>query len=276
MEKNGSQALFASLARMLRPLVRLLLRRGVSFKAFSDLLRWLFVDVAMEEFGISGRKQSISRVSVVTGLTRKEVSRLINLPVQRDQVSSDKYNRLSRVIAGWRRDPDFRDKRGGTASLVIKGEGFTFSDLVRRYSGDMTTRSVMDELLRIGAVKVLRDGRLKLTVRSFVPGREDDVKIHILGTDVCHLIATIDHNLNLDAVASGKPFFQRKVLYDNLPAEVLQEFQILSAEASQKLLERLDVWLAERDRDNNPQIGGTGRHVAGIGIYYFEEPYKED
>jgi hypothetical protein len=276
MEKNGSQALFASLARMLRPLVRLLLRRGVSFKAFSDLLRWLFVDVAMEEFGISGRKQSISRVSVVTGLTRKEVSRLINLPVQTDQVSSDKYNRLSRVIAGWRRDPDFRDKRGGTASLFIKGEGFTFSDLVRRYSGDMTTRSVMDELLRIGAVKVLRDGRLKLTVRSFVPGREDDVKIHILGTDVGHLIATIDHNLNLGAEASGKPFFQRKVLYDNLPAEVLQEFQILSEEASQKLLERLDVWLAERDRDNNPQIGGTGRHVAGIGIYYFEEPYKED
>jgi hypothetical protein len=276
MEKTGSQALSAALLRMLRPLVRLLLRRGVTFKAFSDLLRWLFVDVAMEEFGLSGRRQSISRVSVVTGLTRKEVSRLINLPAQRDQVSSDKYNRLARVIAGWRRDPDFRDKRGTAASLGIKGEGLTFSELVRRYSGDMTPRSVMDELLRIGAVKVLRNGRLKLTVRSFVPGRENEVKIHILGTDVGHLISTIDHNLNLDASTSEKPFFQRKVLYDNLPAEALKEFQILSEEASQKLLERLDAWLAERDRDNNPQIEGTGRHAAGIGIYYFEEPYKED
>ena len=80
MDKTGSQALSAALVRMLRPLVRLLLRRGVSFKAFSDLLRWLYVDVAIEEFGLSGRKQSVSRVSVVTGLTRKEVSRLINLP----------------------------------------------------------------------------------------------------------------------------------------------------------------------------------------------------
>jgi len=111
---------------MLRPLVRLLLRRGVSFKAFSDLLRWLNVDVTMEEFGLSGRKQSVSRVSVVTGLTRKEVSRLINLPGQQDHASSDKYNRLSRVVAGWRRDPDFRDKRGAAAALGIVGTLSTF------------------------------------------------------------------------------------------------------------------------------------------------------
>jgi hypothetical protein len=66
------------------------------------------------------------------------------------------------------------------------------------------------------------------------------------------------------------------VLYDNLPAEVLPEFRVLSAESSQKLLEKLDAWLAERDRDNNPAIEGTGRHVAGVGIYYFEEPYEEE
>jgi hypothetical protein len=276
MATTGSHALSAALVRMLRPLVRLLLRRGISFKAFSDLLRWLFVDVAMEEFGISGRKQSISRVSVVTGLTRKEVSRLVNHAERRDKASSDKYNRLSRVIAGWRRDPEFRDKRGAAARLDIKGDGLTFSELVRRYSGDMTPRAMLDELERIGAVKVLRDGRVKLAVRSFVPGSGDEVKIHILGTDVGHLISTIGHNMDLDASTSEKPYFQRKVLYDNLPAEALPEFQILSAEASQKLLEKLDAWLAEKDRDNNPAIEGTGRHVAGVGIYYFEEPYKEE
>jgi hypothetical protein len=135
---------------------------------------------------------------------------------------------------------------------------------------------MLDELERIGAVKVLRDGRVKLAVRSFVPGSGDEVKIHILGTDVGHLISTIGHNMDLDASTSEKPYFQRKVLYDNLPAEALPEFQILSAEASQKLLEKLDAWLAEKDRDNNPAIEGTGRHVAGVGIYYFEEPYKEE
>ncbi len=276
MDKTGSHALSAALMRLLRPLVRLLLRRGVSFKEFSDLARLLFVDVAMEEFGISGRKHSVSRVSVVTGLTRKEVGRLVNHPERQDKASSDKYNRLSRVIAGWRRDPDFRDKRGGAASLDIKGDGLAFAELVRRYSGDMTPRAMLDELLRVGAVKLLRDGRVKLLVRSYVPGSHDEVKIHILGTDVGRLISTIDHNLNIDTSSTEKPFFQRKVLYDNLPAEALPEFRVLSAESSQKLLEKLDAWLAEKDRDNNPEIEGTGRHVAGVGIYYFEEPYKEE
>ena len=276
MDKTGSHALSAALMRLLRPLVRLLLRRGVSFKEFSDLIRLLFVDVAMEEFGISGRKHSVSRVSVVTGLTRKEVGRLVNHPERQDKASSDKYNRLSRVIAGWRRDPDFRDKRGGAASLDIKGNGLAFAELVRRYSGDMTPRAMLDELLRVGAVKLLRDGRVKLLVRSYVPGSGDEVKIHILGTDVGRLIATVDHNLNIGASSTEKPFFQRKVLYDNLPTEVLPEFRVLSAESSQKLLEKLDAWLAERDRDNNPAIEGTGRHVAGVGIYYFEEPYEEE
>jgi len=91
-----------------------------------------------------------------------------------------------------------------------------------------------------------------------------------------YLISTIDHNLQADGSPDEIPLFQRKVLYDNLPAEVLPEFRALSAESSQKLLEKLDAWLAERDRDNNPEIEGTGRHVAGIGIYYFEEPYKEE
>jgi hypothetical protein len=109
-----------------------------------------------------------------------------------------------------------------------------------------------------------------------VPGSSDEVKIHILGTDVGYLISTIDHNLQLEPESNQQTYFQRKVLYDNLPAEVLPEFRALSTESSQKLLERLDAWLAERDRDNNPEIEGTGRHIAGVGIYYFEETYKEE
>jgi hypothetical protein len=276
MRGTGSSAFSAALVRMLRPLVRLLLHRGVSFKDFAHLLRWVFVDVAAEEFGIAGRKQSVSRVSIVTGLTRKEVGHLLNIAEQRDRESSDKYNRLSRVIAGWRRDPEFRDSRGGAVSLDIKGKGSTFSELVRRYSGDMTPRAMLDELLRVGAVRLTRDGRVKLVVRSYVPGSGEDVKIHILGTDVGYLISTIDHNLQSDGSTSRKPYFQRKVLYDNLPAEALAKFRVLSTGSAQKLLEKLDMWLAEHDRDNNPSVEGTGRHVAGVGIYYFEEPFKED
>jgi hypothetical protein len=86
--------------QLMRPLVRLLLRRGVSFKAFSDLVRWLYVDVAKEEFGISGRKQSVSRVSVVTGLTRKEVSHLVNPAERRDGPDNTPCRGDRRLAAG--------------------------------------------------------------------------------------------------------------------------------------------------------------------------------
>ena len=105
---EDSSALTAALVRMLRPLVRLLLRRGVSLKSLYELLKWLFVDVAAEEFGPSGRHRAVSRISAMTGLTRKEVARLISLPESSDRENEARYNRASRVIAGWRRDRIFR------------------------------------------------------------------------------------------------------------------------------------------------------------------------
>ena len=79
MEAKYLQALSAAALRLLRPLVRILLRGGISYKTFADLVKWVYVDVAMKEFGIAGRKQSISRVSVITGLSRKEVLRVRRL-----------------------------------------------------------------------------------------------------------------------------------------------------------------------------------------------------
>jgi hypothetical protein len=90
---------------------------------------------------------------------------------------------------------------------------------------------------------------------------------------VSHLISTIDHNLQPDV---PQPFFQRKVAYDNLPNEILQRFRKLTGRTAQAFLEKIDRWLAGHDRDMNPNIAGTGRNKAGIGIYYFEEPSPEE
>lgn len=271
MKTDKHHLLYSALVRILRPLIRILLRNGISYGTFADFAKWLFVEVAEREFGIAGRKQSISRVSVITGLTRKEVMRVRRLPQPDDRESAERYNRASRVISGWRRDPEFLDAEGGPAVLAATGDERSFSELVRRYSGDMPFRAVLDELVRVGTAEIDESGRVHLRSRAYLPAKDDGMKIHILGTDVSSLITTIDHNLQADQ----EPLFQRKVKYDNLPEEILPQFRVMAAKSAQSLLEKLDRWLARHDRDVNPAVKGTGRQAAGLGIYYFEEPTDE-
>jgi hypothetical protein len=273
MSDEHLKPLSAAVLRLFRPLVRILLKNGVSYRTFADFAKWVYVDVATKEFGIKGRKQTTSRVSVITGLSRKEVKRVRELPRPDDSASIERYNRAARIIAAWRRENKFVDAEGKPAPLPMEGPGATFSELVKRFSGDVPARAILDELVRIGAVERLEDGRVSLLVRAYIPESSDADKLHILGTDVGHLIKTIDHNLKPDPIG---PLFQRKVEYDNLPEEVLPEFRKLSVKRAQALLEKLDRWLAQRDRDVTPTVKGTGRNRAGLGIYYFEEPYTEE
>jgi hypothetical protein len=245
----------------------------MSFKAFLDIAKHAYVEVAATEFGIPGKKQSTSRIALLSGLTRKEVQRLLDAPAANDKDSEagERYNRAARVVAGWVRDTDFSDADGNPKVLSLQDgpqNRPTFAELVRRFSGDIPFRAVLDELLRVGVVEKLTDNTIQLKTRAYIPGGGDTDKLNILGTDVSDLVATIDHNLQHGA---ADPFFQRKVMYDNVPAEALGEFRRLSGAQAQALLERLDKWLSQHDRDTHPETTGTGRMRTGIGIYYFEE-----
>ena len=273
MDEKHLKPISSAVLRLLRPLVRILLRNGVSYRTFSDLAKWVYVDVASKEFGIAGRKQSTSRVSVITVLSRKDVKRVKQLPKPDERASTERYNRAARVITAWRRERDFLDAEGEPAPLPMLGSGATFSELVKRYSDDVPVRAILDELIRIGAVERLEDGEVCLLTQAYIPESSDADKLHILGVDAGHLISTIGHNLKPDPIG---PLFQRKVAYDNLPNEILPAFRKLSAKRAQTLLEKLDRWLAQRDRDVNPTVEGTGRNRAGVGVYYFEEPYSNE
>lgn len=262
------QALTAAVERVLTPLFRILLRNHMSFKAFVDIAKHVYVDVAAEDFGIPGKKTSVSRVALLSGLTRKEVQRLLEAPVVDDVETGERYNRAARVVAGWIRDAEFSDADGNPKILTLQDGGSSFAELVRRFSGDIPFRAVLDELLRVGVVEKAGDDTIRLKTRAYVPESGDADKLNILGTDVSDLVATIEHNLQHGA---ADPFFQRKVMYDNVPVEALQEFRRMSGAQAQSLLERLDKWLSQHDRDTRPGTGGTGQVRTGIGIYYFEE-----
>ncbi|NIW13260.1 MAG: hypothetical protein GWN31_04870, partial [Candidatus Thorarchaeota archaeon] len=216
MENKLKKILASATLRILRPLIRILLRNGVPFGSFADLARWAYVDVAVREFAIKGRKQSTSRVSILTGLSRKEVSRLRSTEALGNSVDVDRYNRAARVVGGWITDGRFTDKKGQPLALAFEKGEASFSDLVRDHSGDVPARAILDELLRVGLVKVEKKDRIRLLSRAYVPRGDEPQMISILGTDVSHLIKTIDHNISAQDDA---PLFQRKVSYDNVPLE---------------------------------------------------------
>jgi hypothetical protein len=260
-----------AIEKLLRPLFRVLIRHSMSFRSFEEIAKRAYVDVALREFSLPGKKPSISRAAVLSGLTRKEVQSLL---IQRDAEAeevSDRYNRATRVLTGWLRDADFRDS-DGPRPLAIDGE-HGFAALVKRYSGDMPVRAVLDELMRVGAVGRRFDGQLDLLTPGYVPSSSTPDKIAILGSDVASLIDTIDHNLEH---GHADPRFQRKVMYDAIPVSALPLFRKFSAEHAQALLVKLDQWLSERDLDQTPDDTTTPRACVGMGIYYFEQRLETD
>lgn len=259
--------------RILHALARVLLRHGVPLAAFVELAKSAYVDVAFRNFAIPGRKMTVSRAALLTGLTRKEVQRLVDSPEAMDSGFSSPNNRAARVVAGWVRDAEFHGADGQPKLLAVDNGPASFTALVRRYSGDVPPRAVLDELIRVGTAEREEDGRIRLLSRAYVPRVSDAGKVAILGADVSYLINTIDHNLQ---EGNGPPRFQRKVMYDNLPIEAIDEFRALAARQSQELIEMLDVWLARHDRDVNPSVRGTGRMRAGVGVFEFEENLAED
>jgi Family of unknown function (DUF6502) len=263
-----SAALKAAVARLLRPLFRVLLRQSMSYGEFEALARRVFVDVAMSDFTIEGKKPSISRAAILSGLTRRDVQNLVTTPIETATETGERFNRAVRVMNGWLRDSEFAAADNEPRALAVDGEG-GFASLVRKHAGDVPVRAVLDELQRAGAVHIRDDGLVEPAQRGYVPQRSAVDKLDMLGSDAADLIDTIDHNLQHGETA---PRFQRKVMYHRVPVGLLPAFHKLSVGQSQALLERLDKWLNEHQAQADLVATNDACARIGVGIYHFEEP----
>lgn len=268
----ASQSLQTAVGKLLRPLIRVLIRYGVSHAEFADIAKRVYVDTAEREFTLPGRKQSMSRVTMLTGIYRKEVRRIMQLADLAEDEVTTSHNRAVRIISGWNRDSEFSDSQTRPRPLALDGDG-SFSELVKRYSGDIPVRAVLDELLRVEAVFRDADGLIHLTVdTAYVPHQDKDAQFNIMGSSVADLLTTLDHNFESTAEDSR---LQLTTAYDNLPLEAVQRFKKLCRDRCTDLLNEFDHWLGEHDRDSNENVLGEGRLRAGIGIYYIEEEIGE-
>jgi hypothetical protein len=270
-EKSTQGALHSAVMHLLRPLVRILLNHGVPFSTFAEIARWAYVEVADNEFGIEGRKQTDSRISIITGLTRKDVARIKNVEKPEDRASALSYNRAARVVSAWAREHPMEGTASGVAPLPLEGRK-SVSELVRRHSGDMPVRAVVDELLRVGAIRIRDNGEAELLHRHYLPPQGERRKLVYLGDDVADLIATIGHNLTAKA---PNTMFQRKVFYDNVPLEHLEAVRAVARKRGEAAIDALVNEMALHDRDANPKVEGTKRYRTMVGIYYHEELFAE-
>jgi Family of unknown function (DUF6502) len=267
MSKSLHQALSAAVLRILRPLVAVLLRHGMAYGTFAELARKAYVEEGFAHAEASGKRPTVSGVSALTGLTRKETKRLRELDFIDDQSSSRRYSRAIRVISGWTNDPRFQSSAGEPAILPMDGTGGSFSALVKEYSGDIPPAAMLSVLQDSGTVAVGEQG-VVLQEKAYIPSATPLEKINILGSDVAELIDTIGHNLGAEP---GERYFQRKVSNVLLHPDAVPAFRELSTRKSQLLLEEYHSWLSNHEVDPDGEPAVEPCYVA-VGIYYSDYP----
>lgn len=269
MTKSLDKVLAEAIRQMMRPLVRILLRNGYAYGTLAEQLRQVYVEVAYKDFPPEGKKQSVSRVSALTGLNRKEVKRLLEGGDSDKSTGQERYNRAVRVITGWINDSRFQDTHGRPAVLPVEGSDNSFSQLVKEYSGDMTTVAMLDMLVDAGCVRRQQGDTIRLIRYAYIPGGDSTEKIRILGNDAAELIATIDHNLTAD---EDELWFQRKVAWDNIAPETVPKLKKLTFKKAQALLEQLNREYAKHELEEDAEA--DGKYIS-LGIYFHEHSNPE-
>jgi len=270
--ESVKKALSSAVGKILDPLVRLLLQFEISHSEFAELARRSYVRMAFKYFSIPGRKKTNSRVAVITGLSRQEVLRLSKLANDDAPQTKGPLNRATRVIGGWLQDKDFVDDEHKPRLLPLRDAEHSFDELVARYSGGITARAVLDELLRVGAVSRVDKDHVQLLHQGYVPSEDQFELIDLVTAHTSDMLSTVIHNLSS---APEDRRFQRQVAYRDIPEELHKEFQQLCYEKSIALLLELNHWLAEKKKKTHSDAHQKSTRV-GLGIYYFKRELDED
>ncbi len=251
--------------RLMRPVVEMLLRSGITWKEFSDLSKTVFVNVATEDYGRKGRPTNISRVAILTGLSRREVTRLRKQPEHAPAAPADSsISTAARVLSGWHQDPDFQDDEGRPAVLARSGPHPSFESLMKRYAGDIPPVALFKELLSVNAVRESDDGTLTALSRYYMPAPLDGNAVLRAGEVWRDLGENI--NYNLARCDDGPGRFEGRATNQKLSRKALDALRTMVEQKGQALLEETDQWLSDHESEDE-----TEGVRAGIGIFLIED-----
>lgn len=270
MEKVTAKArILAACGHALEPLIRLLLKSGITWRELAELTKEKFVQVATQEFGIKGRPTNASRVAILTGLDRREVRKL-RIAAQKAVPGTVGYvSKPTLLLGGWHHDFDFLNPDGTPRDLAREGEGATFDELVRRYAPGIPPVALIKELKSAGAV-IEVNGRLRALKRVYLPKQLDAAQVRLWGSILHDIGVTLEHNLTHSGTMPAR--FERRALSVQVDGRSIPAFREFLEREGQQFLERIDDWLSTHEIDEAKDSADKGRGVRlGAGIYHIED-----
>jgi len=262
----------AALRRVLRPLIRLMLSHGIRFQTFCDLVKSTYIQVAEEEFRLDNKEQTDSRISLLTGVHRRDVKRLRNESLVVSSLSLQ-ASMSAQLLAMWSGHPEYLDSQGAPLPLprlASKGGERSFEALVQSISKDFRARVVLDEWLRQGIPTLDAQDNVHLAADAFVSPQGFEEKAFYFGQNIHdHLAATV-HNLS----GATPPYLERCVYYDKLTAESVREYERFAKSAGMRAVHTVNrhaIELQKRDEGKTDAIYRTN-----FGIYNFTEVNRGD
>jgi hypothetical protein len=268
MTEPLKSAIRGAVLRLLDPLVKWLLEAGIGVADFLPLVKIAYVRAAREQGTASGAepaRPNVSRIAVITGLTRVEVAGILESGAA-DRPHDRGRQRAERVLSAWWNDSNFHDELGNPAVLPLHGGRRSFAALVERYSGARAlVAAIRDELLRVRAIRPLPDGRLQALSRTYATVRWNPDGVAAVGEQLNELCTTLTHNLKFPA----RPLYVRRVRNAQLDPRYMPMLLRDIEEHATVLADSFDDELNDPKATlpGNPQ--DTGAVSLGVALYVF-------
>jgi Family of unknown function (DUF6502) len=262
-------------SRIVYPLVRILVRFGVSAGELKSIVDSAYAYAGSQYLRERGERVTYSRLAVITGINRSFLPALLAKPQDRFQPRSDtQLHRAARVLAGWHEDVRFQTSRGLPAVLPIRGGRKSFERLVHAYSGGVYYANVLSELVEAGAVKQTGSDRVRALRRSLTVAGANVDYLQTAAQVSGDLLSTLEHNLTSPA---NEQLPVRSFVVRADP-RILPLFRARVAKRSEALLESLEGFLQPHAPKGRPrgQADGAKSRTLGTTVFAICRPLTDE
>jgi len=234
---------------------------------FAEIAKRAFVEAASTDYGLRNRPTNIARVAVMTGLSRKEVGRMRADPLKPRHSQLPPRSIPAEVLSYWFTNLNFIGADGKPLPLSFQGE-VSFSSLVRSITSDIPVRAIEQELIRVGAIDITKDGKLVPVTREFVPYGVSDRLIEGLYFGLEKLAHTVCFNTNTKLTQA--PYLQRVVDVSGIAASDVEQVRNDVTAMAEGFMHQLDDYLVSKQYSNEHVAAVERKYNLGIGLYYFQ------